>query len=98
MAILIISIALGALLNVFAYSLRLTTEGAMSSKNLMTAYAQVVRAFFVEDLSTPPSGVQAVSAGSTVDLIFKGSGTLPKPLPLHRYDVGEIWPLRVYRP
>ena len=97
-AIFIISIALGALLNVFSYSLRLTTEAAVNSRNLMAAYAQVARVFFLKDLSSPPSGVQAVPVGGKWNLVFTGSGTLPSPLPLHRYDVGQGWPLWVYRP
>lgn len=97
-AIIIITVALGALLNVFSYSLRLTTESSLHSKNLMAAYVQVQRSFFVKNLSSPPPGVQASYVGGTVDLVFSGSGPLPAPLPLKRYDVGQGWPLQVYRP
>ena len=97
-AIVVITVALGALLNVFSYSLRLTTESSLHSKNLMAAYAQVQRIFFVRDFKALLSSSSGIQQSATVDLVFSGSGPLPSPLTLSRYDVGQDWPLRMYRP
>ena len=50
-AIIIISLAMGAVLNVFSYSLRLTVETAQRSGDLMHSYMVVERNFFLKDLS-----------------------------------------------
>lgn len=98
MAIIIISVALVAVLNIFFYSLRLTVDRARNSSDLMASYAQVQQSFFVRDLKSSPSGVHATQVPEQVNLVFKGSGTLPETLSFSRYDIGEGKVLRVYRP
>ena len=69
-AIVVISVALGALLNVFSHTLRLTTESAMNSGNLMAAYAQGARIFFLELIfySFPFAG--ATSQGQVTNAVL----------------------------
>ena len=94
-AIIIISLAMGAVLNVFSYSLRLTVETAQRSGDLIHSYMVVERNFFLKDLS----GVSgAALVGKPIDIVLSGGGgTPPTTLRLNPYDVGGAWPLRVYR-
>ena len=98
-AIVVISVGLVALLNVFSHTLELTVNSSLHTKALMESYAEVGRGFFARDLSSPPEGVRAAFVEGGVDLVFSiGAGTPPSPLPIQRYDVGGGWTLRVYRP
>ena len=93
-AIIIISLAMGAVLNVFSYSLRLTFETSRHSSGLMQSYAAVERNFFVRDLSGAPN---AAFAGKTIDIVFSAGGASSTTLEIKPYNVGGDWPLRVYR-
>lgn len=93
-AIIIISLAMGAVLNVFSYSLRLTVETAQRSGDLMHSYMVVERSFFLRDLSGVPD---AVLVGNPINVVFSAGGTPSTTLRLNPYDVGGGWPLRVYR-
>ena len=98
-AIVVISVGMVALLNVFSHALKLTVESSVHTTELMQSYAEVGRGFFVRDLSSPPAGVRAAFVEGAVNVVFaRGSGTPPPPLPIQRYDVGGGWTLRVYRP
>ena len=86
-AIIIISVAMGAVLNVFSHSLRLTVETSRHSSGLMQSYAAVERNFFVKDLS----------AGKPINIVFSAGGASSTTLEIKPYNVGGDWPLRVYR-
>ena len=93
-AIIIISVAMGAVLNVFSHSLRLTVETSRHSSGLMQSYAAVERNFFVKDLSGVPN---AALAGKPINIVFSAGGASSTTLEIKPYNVGGDWPLRVYR-
>lgn len=98
-AIVIISVGLVALLNVFSHTLKLTVESSLHTEEVLKSYKEVTRGFFARDLSSPPEGVRAAFVEGAANVIFaRGSGPHPSPLPIQRYDVDGGWTLRAYRP
>ena len=80
-AIIVISVGLVALLNVFSHTLELTVNSSLHTKELMESYAEVGRGFFVKDLSSPPAGVRAAFVEGAANVVFaRGSGTPPPAL------------------
>ncbi len=98
-SIVILTIAIFALIEVFAFSVRMTAASSIDSSEVLEAHALAQQTFFIADLSDT-SNVTLISDSATLEFKKQG-GTEAATINLKRYDFGKIGEdksFRIYRP
>ncbi len=98
-SIVILTIAIFALIEVFAFSVRMTAASSIDSSEVLEAHALAQQTFFIADL---PASPDITSISGLANLEFKKQGGADAAtISLKRYDFGKMGKgksFRIYRP